>query len=501
MLYLKHPAWLWLKKNDKGKLPEVSADLQARFDMGHEFEQYAEAHFPDGLKVGFNDYNEYISMPKRTEEALAGGAKTLFQARFEHEQTTFICDVVRIVGEREVDLYEIKASTSPKLDHILDLAFQAVVLEKCGYIVNDIYVMHVDSNYVREGDVDQKQIVATANVTNEVKAEMHRTERNIRSAIETMEQAEMPDPSPARAKLNSYSEWLEVYKNLVPIEEGSVYELCRMNADTARLFEEQGINKLADIPLEILDKKQQRWQAEAIKNGQPIIDKPRLKKFLSSLKYPLYFFDYETLSSVVPFFDGTKPYQQLPFQYSLHVLDAPGGELRHMGYLQSDDSVPFESLAETLQGQIGEQGSVIAWNMSFEKACNTALGNLVPSYKQFFEDLNGRMADLMLPFSTGAYIDARFGGSASIKNVLPVLVPELSYKELGIQEGGSAQRSWMDAVLYGTRASEKDQVLKDLEEYCKLDTLAMVEIFRFLTNIVAGEGGNASEPEQLSIGI
>ena len=139
--------------------------------------------------------------------------------------------------------------------------------------------------------------------------------------------------------------------------------------------------------------------------------------------------------------------------------------------------------------------------MSFEKACNTALGNLAPDYKQFFEDLNGRMADLMLPFSTGAYIDARFGGSASIKNVLPVLVPELSYKELGIQEGGSAQRSWMDAALYGNRANEKEQVLKDLEEYCKLDTLAMVEIFRFLTNIVAGEGGNAFEPEQLSINI
>lgn len=501
MMYLKHPAWLWLKKHDKSKLPEVSSDLQARFDMGHEFEQYAEAHFPDGVKIGFNSYDEYLSMPARTTEAINGGAKTLFQARFEHEQTTFICDVVRIVGEREVDLFEIKASTSPKIDHILDLAFQAVVLERCGYKINDIFVMHVDSNYTRNGEVDAKQIVATANVTSEVKAEMHRTVRNIGDAIKTMEQAEMPDPSPARAKLNSYGEWLEVYRNLTSVPDGSVYELCRMNADTARLFEEQGITKLQDVPLELLDKKQQRWQVEALNKGEPIVDKPRLKKFLNSLKYPLYFFDYETLSSVVPYFDGTKPYQQLPFQYSLHVLDTPGGQLRHMEYLQTDNSIPFESLAKTLKDQIGEQGSVIAWNMSFEKACNTAIGNLAPEYEQFFENLNARMADLMLPFSTGAYIDARFGGSASIKNVLPVLVPELSYMDLGIQEGGSAQRSWMDAVLYGTRASEKEQILDDLKEYCKLDTLAMVEIFQFLTRVVAGEGGNASAPEQLSIGL
>jgi len=122
----------------------------------------------------------------------------------------------------------------------------------------------------------------------------------------------------------------------------------------------------------------------------------------------------------------------------------------------------------------------------------------LPEYEKFYEDLNGRIDDLMLPFKNGLYVDARFGGSASIKNVLPVLVPKLSYKELGIQEGGSAQRSWMDAVLYGTRAAEKDQILKDLEEYCKLDTLAMVEIFKFLTNLV---GGNVSKPEQLSIDI
>jgi len=500
MMYLKHPAWLWLKKYDKNKLPPVSADLQAMFDAGHEFEQYAEAHFPDGITLGFNNYNEYLDLPERTKQALSDGAKTIFQGRFEHEQLTFICDVLRVVGENEVVLYEIKSSTSAKQDHILDLAFQVTVLERCGYSVQGVYVLHVDSSYVKNGPIDHKRLVASANVTEAVKHELHRTERNIEGALEVAKASEMPDPSPANAMLGSYKEWLEVYKNIRPVPEGSIYELCRLNAGTVKLIEAEGITKLADIPETLADKKQQRWQLQAVKEGKPIFDNEKIQKFLDSLKFPLYFFDYETLGSCVPFFDGTRPYQQLPFQYSLHVMDSPNSDLRHFSYLHSDNNPPFEPLSRALQSQVGTSGSIVAWNMGFEKSCNTALGELVPEYKEFYEDLNARMVDLMLPFSNGHYIDAGFRGSASLKNVLPVLVPELSYKELGIQEGGAAQRAWMDAILYDKRASEREQILADLLKYCELDTLAMVRIYQFLQEVVGGNTPTKSgAPEQLGI--
>lgn len=500
MLYLKHPAWLWLKKHDKNKLPEVSADLQAMFDAGHEFEQYAEAHFPDGVQLGFNNYNEYLDLPARTKQTLDDGAKTIFQGRFEHEQLTFICDVLRIVGENEVNLYEIKSSTSAKQDHILDLAFQVTVLERCGYSVANIYVMHVDNNYVKNGPIDHKRLVATANVTEAVKHELHRTERNIAAAIEVAKSSKMPDPSPSGARLGSYKEWLEVYKNITPVPEGSIYELCRLNAGTVKLIETEGITKLAEIPEGLVDKKQQHWQLQAVKQGSPIIDTEKIAKFIDSLKFPLYFFDYETLSSCVPYFDGTRPYQQLPFQYSLHVLDSPGSELRHYSYLHTDNKPPFEPLSRALQEQIGSSGSVVAWNMGFEKSCNTAIAKIVPEYEQFYENLNSRMVDLMLPFSSGHYIDAGFMGSASLKNVLPVLVPELSYKELGIQEGGAAQRAWMDAVLYEKRTDEREQILADLLQYCELDTLAMVKIYQYLVEICDdGKSKHTAKPEQLGI--
>ena len=300
----------------------------------------------------------------------------------------------------------------------------------------------------------------------------------------------------------------------MPVPDGSIYELCRLNTNTLQLLEAEGITKLADIPMELVSVKQQRWQLEALKKGEPIYDTKKLSKFLSDFEYPLYFFDYETLSSTVPYFDGTRPYQQVPFQYSLHVIDTPGGELKQMGYLHSDNTNPAKPLSAALKSQIGQEGTIITWNMSFEKSCNTLLGNMLPEYKEFYASLNKRINDLMLPFRNGLYVDAKFGGSASIKQVLPALVPELSYKNLGIQEGGSAQRSWMDAVLYGTRAGEKDQVLKVLEEYCALDTLAMVEIYKFLVATAGGktpddykdttksnDGPMTEQPEQLSIKI
>jgi hypothetical protein len=199
----------------------------------------------------------------------------------------------------------------------------------------------------------------------------------------------------------------------------------------------------------------------------------------------LYFLDYETLSSVIPAFDGLSPYQQVPFQYSIHILDAPGSALRQVGYLHQTGTNPAEPLTDALVRDIGRCGSVVVWNQSFEMSCNDLLGRLVPQHAAALGQINERVVDLMVPFWNGWYIDAGFLGRASIKNVLPVLVPELSYKTLGIQEGAGAQRLWMEAVISGQRAGQKAQILADLEEYCGLDTLAMVEIYQVLCKLPA----------------
>lgn len=442
MLFLKHPAWLWLKKNDPKKIPPVDENTQAMFDAGHQFEPYAESLFPEGVSLGFSDYDEYRSLPKRTQDAIDRGDQVLFQPRFEWDDFTCICDIVSFVGDNQIDLYEIKASTKAKPEHEYDLAFQTAVLEGSGLKVRNISVIHVNNQYVRQGEIKPDDITAFADVTDQVRAKGEATNKHMAQALVVAKSPTMPDPNPALAKLGSKKDWLSIYKNIVEEDEP-----------------EETI--IAD----------------------PVVDHEAIKNFLGDLEYPLYFLDYETMSGLIPYFDGHRPYQQVPFQYSLHILESPNAELTQKEYLHRDNSDPARPLTKQLIKDVGDTGSVIVWYEGFEKARNSELGNMIPELKDAMEALNGRVVDLMTPFKMKWYHDDRFNGSASIKQVLPVLCPYLSYKDLGIQEGGSAQRLWMEAILDGKRESEKDKILSDLVEYCALDTMAIVEIYKALAKL------------------
>lgn len=446
MLFLKHPAWLWVKKNDPDKIPPVDEATQALFDAGHQFEQYAEALFPEGTTIGFDfDDSEqsYWNMPDRTKDAIDRGDKVLFQPRFVWGDYTCICDIVSFTSEDEVELYEIKASTKAKPEHEYDLAFQAAILRGQGYKVTKASVIHVNNQYVRHGEIKADEITALTDITEKVEEKADATTLHMKQALTVVKSPNMPDPNPDLAKLGSKKDWLPIYQNIVGIEEPSYPE------DT-----------------------------------QPEVDKPAIKQFLGELEYPLYFLDYETMMGLVPYFDGHRPYQQVPFQYSLHILESPDAELTQKEYLHKDNSDPAKPLAEQLVKDIGDKGSVIVWFEGFEKARNSEMGGMFPEYNAALEAINERVVDLMIPFKLKWYDDPRFNGSASIKQVLPVLCPHLSYKELGIQEGGSAQRLWMEAILDEKRADQKEMILSDLIEYCKLDTLAMVEIFKYLKELV-----------------
>ncbi len=444
MMFLKQPAWLWLKKNDPKKLPPVDENTQALFDAGHQFEPYAESLFPEGATLGFSDYSEYLSLPQRTQDAIKNGTQVLFQPRFEWQDFTCICDIVSFVEDKEVDLYEIKASTSAKVEHEFDLAFQTAVLEGTGLKVRNIYVIHVNNQYVRHGAIEADKITRVEDITDKVRKRSESTAKYMPLALDVAQQKTMPDPSPALAKLGSKKDWLKVYEVIAP-----------------------------------------QTPKEYPADTKPTINSNEIKSFLNELKYPLYFLDYETLMSLVPYFDGHRPYQQVPFQYSLHILKSPDTELEWHEYLHRDNSDPARALTEQLIKDIGNSGTVLVWYEGFEKARNNELGDMLPEYKDAMEAINNRVVDLMLPFKNKWYDDPRFEGSASIKQVLPVLCPELSYKDLGIQEGGSAQRLWMEAVLDDKRAGQKEQILTDLIEYCKLDTLAMVEIYRVINKLAS----------------
>lgn len=484
MMFLKHPAWLWLKKHNKKILPLPNASLQALFDQGNLFESYAEKLFPDGITLGFNDFGEYRTLPKRTEEALKQGKNTIFQGRFEVDSITCIVDVLVRVEGNTFDLYEIKSSTSVKKEHEYDLAFQTIVLESSGLKIRNISVVYVNNEYVRNGNIDNKELSKTTDITETVRELIDFTKRNIKKAHEIVNLKEIPDTSPRHARLGAFNEWFEIYK-LINGEVGkySIYNLTAPGAKRIGELEDMDIKLISEIPKDFKLTPKQHLQADVTTTEIRRVDNDSVKPFIKELKYPLYFLDYETFMGVIPEFDGIRPYQQIPFQYSLHILKTPGGEVEHKEYLHTENSNPGELLIKQLKKDIGTKGSVIVWFEGFEKKCNETLGKMFPENSNFLTSVNDRIIDLMIPFSKGWIADKDFFGSASIKKVLPVIVPKLSYSELDIQEGSSAQRLWMETVLEGKNSDTKEKIMNDLIEYCKLDTLAMVEIFKYLDAI------------------
>ncbi len=488
MLFLRHPAWLWLKKYDKYKLPPIDDNLQALFDAGHEFENYAEKLYPKAIKLGFSSYNDYKELPNKTKKALADGAPTILQGRFETEGITCIIDILDRVGDSTFDLIEIKSSTKAKPEHGHDLAFQTIVLEKSGIKVRNISIIHVDNEYVRKGEIDPDKLTAKTDVTDAVKSLIDLTTGQIEWAFAVLAHKTMPDLSPRYVnqinvpRTRWFADWLEVYKHLNPdLNPYSIYFLGYPNAKQIGELENNDVTLIQDIPEDLALRPKQIAQIKATKSNERILDKQKIKKLLRTFEYPIYFLDYETFSSVIPQFDGCQPYKDYPFQYSLHILDSPEAEIRHEEYLHQENTNPMPQLIEKLKSDIGVSGTILTWNMSYEKGCNNRMAEFYPEHKEFLASLNERINDLMIPFSEIWFVDKDFFGSASLKNVLPVLAPELSYKDLDVSDGLLARRTWTQTVLEGRNQDQKEKIMLDLSKYCTLDTYAMVRILEELT--------------------
>jgi len=490
MLFLRHPAWLWLKKHQPQRLPEADANLQAVFASGHQFEAYAEQLFLGAVKLGFVGYDQYLSLPEKTQALIDQHTPCILQGRLEVDGLTCIFDVLERVDEQTFNLIEIKSSTKAKNTHLYDLAFQSLILERLGWQVGEISVLHANKDYLRQGAIDPEQLCSRTEITQEVKVLLPQTKDLVELAKTVLKQPQPPSFSPSLVNMagvketNWLQEWLAIYSQLHPdLAKYNIYQLAGAKAEQFGKLEKQGIQLLADIPDELSIGTKQKLQIQTTRTGQPLINQSAVKDFLASLHYPLYFLDYETMNSVIPFFDGMRPYQDYPFQYSLHLLREPGGKLEHFAYLHTAQSNPLPGLIAQLRQDLGEQGSILTWNMSYEKGCHQRMADFYPEEADFFEQVNERIVDLMTVFKNLDFVDRDFMGSASLKNVLPVLAPELSYADLNVGDGLLARRLWIATILLDKNKREKEAILQDLIDYCTLDTYGMVRILEVLEQV------------------
>ena len=407
---------------------------------------------------------------QRTNELMGSDVPFIFEATFKWEDTLVKVDVLERKN-RVWNIYEVKSSTSPKKHHALDLAIQVFVLRKSGMIIRKASLMLINNQYVFEKKLNIEKLFQTKNMNKKV-AEFMPLIPSIIKDLKAVVLGDTPEmaigshcTSPYTCEFQSRC-WKQVPEN-------SILEL-RGRKDLAWEWWEDGIQKLAEVPESYFEdlKEAQIQQIKTAKAGEVQVQKEPLQEFLDGLQKPIHFLDFEAFATPAPMVDGTKPYQQIAFQYSLHILD---DELAHRAFLHrpGGDLDPRAYLMQQLLQDLEEEGDILVYNISFERRILQNIAKAKPQFQKAVDKILPRLKDLIDPFEKHWVSHPKTQGKTSIKYVLPALVPEMSYATLDIKNGAEASLAYAELL----RERKDDPTIREqLLKYCELDTLAMVKI-------------------------
>ncbi len=357
-----------------------------------------------------------------------------------------------------------------------DLGFQVYAAEQAGIKVSKSILVWLNPDYILAGELNPESFFVLDDMTNEVEELQSDIGEMILAANELLEgepTVDLKDVCGKKADCE-FIRW-----KFPELPEYTVFNIPRLNKVKRDTLLDMGVVDLVDVPTDFELTKIQREYVEFITSGGIEIKVEEIRSKLGELVYPLYFLDYESVSPAIPQFEGMHPFEHIVFQYSVHVQTEKGGEAKHYEFLSDGAGVVPEELCLNLRDVIGEKGSIVVWYKGFEMARNRELAALYPDFSNFFESVNERVFDLYEIFSKKLYRDPEFG-SNSLKNVLPVMVPHLSYDDMPINNGVLASAQWYATVFRGDDEQLKAETMKALRDYCEQDTLAMVEILRVL---------------------
>jgi hypothetical protein len=462
---------LWYAYNAKEEIPGPDAAQQAIFDQGHEVGELAKSLYPGGIEVGA-DVTDFEQVLQKSLEA-AKGRLPLFEAGFVHNGGFARVDVLNPVGKDEWDIIEVKSSTEVKDVNLIDLAFQAFVYNGAGLRIRRCCLMHVNRDYVRRGAVDAKKFFKVVDVTKDVSGLSREIEPQLEEMFSTIRRKQEPDikigphcsdpyPCPLQEKCWAF----------LPAD--SVFNLYYGGKKCWRLFGD-GVVRLGDVPDHVDLTDRQAIQRKVALTGQPHIDRKALASFLKRLKYPVSYLDFETFNTAIPLFDGISPYQQVPFQFSLHRQAAAGAKLENHAFLAAGRGDPRPEFLTRLRDCIADRGTVVVYNQKFEKGVLDGLADAFPDHADWIDRVKARIVDLLEPFQSFDYYHPGQYGTASIKAVLPVLTGR-SYADLEIQEGGQASLEYLRVHFGDVPEAERRKVREQLERYCGQDTEGMIWI-------------------------
>lgn len=481
------PKIAWMRKYKPEELV-IDDSLASRMEAGREV-----GNLVRGLFGGYVDVTSYVdekldiaTMIEKTKHEIADCTEVICEAAFESDGLYCAVDILK-KSEYGWDIYEVKSSThDDEPVYMADIAYQKYVLKQCGVNVTGTYLVCLNNEYVFDGTLDIHQLFKITDVAPAVFIEESRIEPIIDEAKEILVSSEEPDIDLSMSCNKPYpcSFWKYCSKH---IPNPSVFNLYRMPFKKKLEYYEEGLLTYGELQCsgKISNDKQLRQIQHFLEDKGTYIEKENIKSFLDALSYPIYFLDFETMQPVIPIYVGTKPYAQIPFQYSLHYIEKEGGELNHKEFLAESGTDPRRALAEQLCADIPMGVCVTAYNKAFECTRLKELAAIYPDLADHLLNVEANIVDLLVPFQSGYYYNRAMGGSFSIKSVLPAIFPNdstLDYHNLeGVHNGSEAMTLF--PKIKDMPLEEQKIARKNLLKYCELDTFAMVKVWQELVRV------------------
>jgi hypothetical protein len=482
---------LWLSTYRR-ELAEEDPGARVRFAVGNEVGRIARDLSVGGILVDAQP--DLAAALAQTSQLLADGHRApIYEATFQHDGILIQADVIEPVEGGSWSLAEVKSSGSAKDTQISDVATQIWVMREAGLPLARAAVRHIDTSFVLSAPGDYHGLLKDTDVTPQIQSLIAR-----RPEVVNRARAVLEGPEPDRDMGSHCDEpYACEFKNHCRRNQpaGPEWPISLLPNTGKRLAADwagEGIEDLLELEeADLVNPLHQRIH-RATKSGQPFHDVEAINRAVAGWQYPLHFLDFETINLAIPRWIGTRPYQQIPFQFSCHTKTI-SGELFHAEYLSTDGSDPRRPLAEalvrTLLHDDTPAGAIVAYNASFERGCVRGLVEAFPDLAVPLGNIEGRIVDL-LPITRKHFYHPDQRGSWSIKRVIAALLPAMSYAELEVGDGNAAQLAWLDIVDPSTTAERRQRLQDALRTYCERDTLAMVELLRRLKGGAEAQGGD-----------
>ena len=461
---------LWYEEKHTEKAAPISLFQQKLFDQRKEIKTLAHSQFPEGVHIDAENPDVAV---RQTKSAMRRGESCLFDAAF-HSNGAFVRPDILQKDKKGWRIIEMRASKKIKKEYLLKLALQKYILDTSDIPISATQLMLLNEACVYP---DLSNLFVFEDVTDKVNLLKQGVPDYLRTFKTILDREVEPNVligknlcnRPYRCPFKT-SCWAFAPKN-------SVFTIPKIKDPEATLLAENGIFHLSDLPADFSLTPSQSTYVNSVLENKPTIAPAAIRRELAHLQYPIHFLDFETDRPAIPRFDGFKVYAEFPFQYSCHVLQSDG-VVTHHEYLHTDITDPRSPLLKSLLSHISDRGSIVVYNLSLERRILRGLAESFPEYASALQSIIERLWDQLTTLRKH-YEHPDFCGSKSLKSVLPVLVPSLSYKTLDIQEGGDAPAVW-NLMLSANNETERQEWDRRLRAYCKLDTLAMVEIHKVL---------------------